>query len=88
MADARVSRSRRRLTPRRVARAVLRCVPRSPLRPFLRTVCKEVGLPHFSDRGHYTPERFRAEPAEAGLAVSELTFVWNEIWAVAEGVGA
>ena len=52
---------------------------------------KEVGLPHFSDPGHfveYTPERFRAELAEAGLTVSELTLVWGEIWALAEGVHA
>jgi hypothetical protein len=47
----------------------------------------EVGLPHFSDPGHfveYTPERLGAELAEAGLVISELSLVWGEIWAVAE----
>ncbi len=48
---------------------------------------QEVGLPYFSDPTHhveYDPDGFRAELAEAGLAVGELIQVWGEIWATAE----
>lgn len=51
---------------------------------------QEVGLPYFSDPGHfveYSPEAFRSELGEAGLLVSEQTLIWGEIWAVAEPAG-
>jgi SAM-dependent methyltransferase len=48
---------------------------------------QEVGLPSYWDPDHeveYDPDRFRAELAEAGLEVTELSLQWGEIWAVAE----
>ena len=51
---------------------------------------QEVGVPYFSDPGHfveYDPESFRRELAEAGLRVTELILVWGEIWATAEPGG-
>jgi SAM-dependent methyltransferase len=48
---------------------------------------QEVGVPHFSDPGHYVEygeDSFRAELAAAGLDVTELILIWGEIWASAE----
>lgn len=45
---------------------------------------RELGLPYFSDRSHYTEytrASFDAEVAEAGLIVAHLQVSWGEIWA-------
>ena len=47
----------------------------------------ELGLPAYWQPDHeieYDPETFRAELAEAGLRVTELSVQWGEIWAEAE----
>jgi len=44
---------------------------------------KELGLPYFSDPGHYeeyTEETFRKEMKEAGLEVQEMISRWGEFW--------
>jgi SAM-dependent methyltransferase len=48
---------------------------------------RELGLPYFWDDDHkveYEPASLRAELGEAGLAVTELTVNWGEIWAAAQ----
>jgi 2-polyprenyl-3-methyl-5-hydroxy-6-metoxy-1,4-benzoquinol methylase len=45
---------------------------------------KELGLPYYSDPGHYTeytPESFKEEMNEAGMEVSFMLINWGEIWA-------
>jgi SAM-dependent methyltransferase len=47
---------------------------------------RELGLPYFSDPGHFTeydPDSLRAELAQAGLEIDELQQVWGELWAAA-----
>lgn len=48
---------------------------------------RELGLPYFWDDDHkveYEPASLREELGEAGLAVTELTVNWGEIWAAAQ----
>jgi SAM-dependent methyltransferase len=87
--DGRVELLRRIVESARPSRILLR-VP-VYARDWTVPLKQEVGLPWFSDPDHeveYDPESLRAELAEAELAVSELTLVWGEIWAVAEPAGA
>ena len=45
---------------------------------------KELGLPFYSDPGHYveyTPESFKEEMNEAGMEVRLMIINWGEIWA-------
>jgi len=47
---------------------------------------RELGLPYFSDPGHFTeydPESLHGELAQAGLEVDELRQVWGELWVAA-----
>jgi SAM-dependent methyltransferase len=53
-------------------------------RHWLVPVCRELGLPYFSDATHeieYTEAAFREEMREAGLGVTHLQVNWGEIWA-------
>jgi 2-polyprenyl-3-methyl-5-hydroxy-6-metoxy-1,4-benzoquinol methylase len=45
---------------------------------------RELGLPYFSDPGHfveYTPESFKAEMSAAGMELRSMVVNWGEIWA-------
>jgi len=45
---------------------------------------KELGLPYYSDPGHYveyTPESFKEEMNDAGMEVRFMIINWGEIWA-------
>jgi 2-polyprenyl-3-methyl-5-hydroxy-6-metoxy-1,4-benzoquinol methylase len=45
---------------------------------------RELGLPYYSDPGHYveyTTESFKAEMDEAGMKVCTMVINWGEIWA-------
>jgi len=45
---------------------------------------RELGLPYYSDPGHYveyTPESFIQEMNDAGLVVRSMVINWGEIWA-------
>jgi SAM-dependent methyltransferase len=58
-------------------------------RDWLVPLREELGLPHFSDPGHfveYDEAGLRRELEKADLEVSELVHVWGEIWASAESV--
>ncbi|MGZ4384195.1 MAG: class I SAM-dependent methyltransferase [Gaiellaceae bacterium] len=51
----------------------------------------ELGLPHFSDAGHWTEydeDGLRRELAEAGLEIGELQTVWGELWVEASTLDA
>jgi 2-polyprenyl-3-methyl-5-hydroxy-6-metoxy-1,4-benzoquinol methylase len=51
---------------------------------------RELGLPYFGDPTHeteYDEAQLEQELAAAGLAITELTRRWGEIWAVAETAG-
>jgi len=45
---------------------------------------RELGLPYYSDPGHYveyTPESFKAEMSAAGMELRSMAVNWGEIWA-------
>ncbi len=53
-------------------------------RDWLVPLKQELGVPFYSDPGHYTEyteATFRAEMAAAGLAVGHVQIQWGEIWA-------
>ena len=63
-----------------------RCLIRVPMinRDWKAPLRRELGLPYFLDKTHYTEytvDTFRAEVSQAGLSVRFLSTQWNEIWA-------
>jgi 2-polyprenyl-3-methyl-5-hydroxy-6-metoxy-1,4-benzoquinol methylase len=68
-----------------------RCLIRVPMfdREWKVPLRKELGMPYFSDRTHYTEytrESFEKEIRSAGLCLTHVQINWGEIWAEARPV--